>query len=259
MNIADKRIRNLVITVLAVLAFFLLVQSVSAIVSIKEKRNMMPNNMITVRGTGEAIGTPDIATFTVTIQENNKDVATAQQAMTEKANKAVDYLKQQGIEEKDIKTISYTTEPQYDYNVVNMGVARAPQLVGYTASESFSVKVRDTAKAGEILTHIASLQIGTVSTLSFTIDDPESLKVEAKEEAIKKARAEADRIAKALGVRLERVVSFYEEYPYEGPMGYGADMSVSSVRAQNAMVAPKLQAGEEKVTATVSVSYEVEN
>jgi uncharacterized protein YggE len=255
MNILeDKRVRNLIIAVLVLLAVFLLVQSIAALAGIKEKRNMMPSNVITVRGTGEAIGTPDIATFSFTARENNTDVAAAQKTMTDKINRAIDYLKEQGIEEKDIKTESYYTNPTYRYS--NAGQV----LTGYEVSETVSVKVRDVAKAGELLTAIAGFQIGEVSSLSFTIDDPENLKAEAKKQAIEKAEAEAKQIAEALGVDLERVVGFYEEYP-QYPMPYGGEMdaSISSVRAQAASPAPQLPTGEQKVTAHVSVTYEIED
>jgi uncharacterized protein YggE len=252
----DNRVRTLVIIVLALLGLFLLIQSIAAAVAIDEKDGMMPTNVISVRGVGEVVGTPDIATFSFTIRENAKDVAAAQQAMTEKSNRAIDYLKEQGIDEKDMKTESYYTNPTYQY-LINPS---RQTISGYEVSRTVSVKVRDLAKAGNFLTEIAALQIGEVSGLSFTIDDIESLKADAKKQAIEKAKEDAEKTADALGVDLGEIVGFYEEYPYDRPYesaGYGGDM-MSATKVQNA-VAPALQPGETKVTATVSISYELED
>lgn len=257
MNTLDVRVRNMIIAVLAVLCLFLVIQSIAALAKMEKDDGMYPSNVITVRGTGEALGTPDIATFSFTVREENKDVAAAQQAMAEKGNKAKDFLKAQGIEEKDIKTESYYSNPEYNYSN-GMMYPSNPVLRGYSVSETVSVKVRDTAKAGEILTGLAALKIGEVGALSFTIDDIDALKMEAKKEAIDKAKAEAENIASALGVDLEGIVSFYEEYPYEG--GYGGEMMNASMdKSSGITIAPTFEVGEQKVTANVTITYEIED
>ena len=256
----------MIVVVLAVLAFFLLVQSVAAIKGIDEKDGMPPTNAITVRGEGEAIATPDVATFSYTVRENNKDVAVAQKAMSDKANRAIDYLKEKGIAAKDIKTENYYTNPQYQYvqGACSGGICPPGRqvLTGYEVAQTVSVKVRDVSKAGDLLTGIAGLQIGEITSLSFTVDDKDVLRVEAKKQAIAKAKAEAEAIADALGVDLDGIVGFYEEYPHERPYPYGGtamNESLSSVKAQDASVAPNLQTGEQKVTAIVSITYEIED
>jgi len=262
MHILDIRIRNMIIAVLAVLALFLLVKSVGAIKEIADKSDAYPAATISVRGTGEAIGTPDVATFNFTVREKSEDVASAQKLMSEKANKAIDYLKQQGVEVKDIKTESYYTNPMYDYvqeasTEMMYPVYPSKQvLTGYEVSETVSVKVRDIKKAGEFLTAIAKLKIGEVSSLSFTIDDKEALKAEAKKMAIEKARKDAEHIAKSLNVDLKGVVGFYEETPYEGGM-YEANMM--NVKVMDGGATPNLETGEQKVTVNVSVTYEIKD
>jgi len=58
---------------------------------------------------------PDTATFSVTVQEEAKDVKAAQEVATKKGNDIKSYLKSQGIDEKDIQTTDYSVYPQYDY------------------------------------------------------------------------------------------------------------------------------------------------
>ena len=258
----EKLIKNLVITVLSALALFLLIESVVAITDISiKKESFMPSNVITARGVGEALSVPDIATFTFTVREEAKDVAQAQQKSSDKANKAIAYVKEKGIEDKDIKTEGYNTNPKYDYTG---GVVCAygsycppskPVLTGYEVSQTVSVKVRDIAKAGDLLAGIANLSIGEVSGISLTIDSPEALKAQAKADAIVKAKADAETTAKNLGLHLGRVVSFYEETPVNDyPMALGAPMMAKS---STESVSPTIQPGEQKITSTVSITYEV--
>lgn len=259
----DERLKKLSAIALSTLILFLVVESVAALADIRIKKDsFMPTNVISAAGVGEAVGTPDVATFSFTIRENGKDVAVAQQSMTAKANKAIDYLKKQGITEKDIKTESYYTNPTYQYsNSICTAYGCPPSkqtLTGYEVSETVSVKVRDLSKAGDLLTGIAGLQIGEVSSLSFTMDDPDKLKADAKKQAIENARADAERTASALGVRLGKVISFYEDSasPY---YNYGeGDISLSALKFQASDVAPApIQPGEQKTSVSVVVTYSI--
>lgn len=251
----------MIIAVLAVLALFLVIESVAVLFSIKQKSDVYPTNTITIRGTGEAIGTPDIATFNFTVREKSKDIASAQKLMTEKVNKAIDYLKQQGVEAKDIKTESYYSSPSYDYVNSSMMYPVYPSntvLTGYEVSETVTVKARDITKAGGFLTAIANLKIGEVSALTFAIDDLDALKVEAKKMAIEKAYADAKATAKTLNVRLRGVVGFYDETPNMAG-GYDGSMMNASIKVMEVGPAPTLETGEQKVTVNVSVTYEIKD
>lgn len=258
----DAKVRKLLIVTLSVLILFLVVESIAALADIGiRKESVMPSNVISVRAEGEAVATPDIATFSFTVRETAKDAASVQQAMSDKANKAIAYLKENGIEDKDIKTENYTTNPKYDYQggVCNGGICTPSKqiLSGYEASESVSVKVRDTAKAGTLLTGIAGLSVGEVSSLSFTIDDTDALKAKAKADAIKKAKADAEATAKNLGVHLGKIVGFYEES--DGDLYRSASVAPTMMKAEGfaGNVAPDLEKGEQKVTSAVSITYEV--
>lgn len=247
------------LVVIGLLGVFLLVQTIVLIVDVGiRKQNVIHSNIISARGVGEVVAVPDIAKFTFTVREQGKDVASVQQAMTSKANSAIEYLKEQGIEDRDIKTESYYTNPQYEYTPTVCSPTFCPPsrqtISGYEVSQTVSVKVRDIAKAGELLTQISALSITEVSNLTLTVDDQDALKAQAKANAIAKAREDAENIAKSLGVKLGDIVGFYEETP--GYYGYGGEMERSSVVKADS-VAPNIQTGEQKFTTTVSVNYSV--
>lgn len=256
--------RMMAATALGVLALFLLVATIKVL---KEYRfvgsGVTATNTITVSGSGEVFAVPDIATFSVTVQEEAKEVKPAQDAATKKSNDIFAYLKSEGVDEKDIQTTDYNVYPQYDYmqaTVCREGYCPPGKQVlrGYQVSMTLTVKVRDTKKAGDLLSGVGSRGATQVSGLSFTIDDEDALKAEAREKAIEKARAKADQLADQLGVSVVRVVGFSEDGNY--PIYYAkAEMSMAvDGRGGAAMPpSPEIPTGQNKITSNVSITYEI--
>ena len=173
--------RTMAATALGFLALFLLIITLS---TLKEYRfigsGVAATNTITVSGEGEVFAVPDMATFSITIQEEAKEVKDAQGVATKKSNDIIAYLKGEGIEEKDIKTADYSVYPQYDYvqdSVCRDGYCPGGKQVlrGFQVSQTLNVKVRDTKKAGDLLSGVGSRGASSVSGLSFTIDDEDAL------------------------------------------------------------------------------------
>ncbi len=150
--------------------------------------------------------------------------------------------------------------PKYDYNQVVCYAYPCPQksptITGYIATQSITVKVRNTDTANEVRTGLTGLGITNISGPTFSIDDEDSLKDQAREMAIKNAKAKAEVLAKQLGVRLGEVVSFSENSGGY-PIMYAAkamDMAVSSMAPERA---PELPKGENKITSSVTITYEI--
>ncbi len=253
------------LAVIVLLALYLFILAISEFKSMRYiGSGVSASNTITVSGDGEATAVPDMAMFSVTIQERAKTVAEAQEMATEKSNDIVDYLKEQGIEDKDIQTADYSVYPEYEYETRVCApneycVPGRQNLVGYQVSQTLTVKVRDTEQAGDLLTGVGSRGASQVSGLSFTIDDEDALQNEARDEAIAKAKEKAEALADSLGVKIVRVVGFSENGSYPPtPYAYGRggaamDMAV----AQEAKVAPALPTGENKIYSNVTVTYEI--
>lgn len=250
---------------LGFLALFLLVQTVKAM---KEYRyvgsGVTASNTITVTGQGEVFAVPDRATFTVTVREEGEEVADAQDKSTAKINAIIDYLKGAGVEEKDIKTQSYNVNPKYEWEqkacAANGYCSPGNQkLVGFEVYQVLEVKVQDPKKAGELLTGVGSKGASEVSSLSFTIEDEDQLRSEAREQAIAEAKEKADALAKQLGVSVVRVVGFYEDAGGYPPMPYAArgGMAMDAAMNESKAVAPSLPTGENKILSNVNVTYEI--
>ena len=217
--------------------------------------------VISVVGTGEAVAIPDIATFSFSVKSEADTASEAQDQSAESINAILAYLKEQGIEDKDIKTLYYNLNPVYDWTnsicKVNGYCPPGQQILrGYEANQTIEVKVRDTAKAGELISGVGTRGATDVSGLQFTVDDESATLAEAREKAIEDAKEKADQLAKDLGVRIVRMTGFWENqpYPYDG---YGG-VKMESAVAMDAVAVPGTPMGESSMTVQVNISYEVQ-
>ncbi|MFA6533964.1 MAG: SIMPL domain-containing protein [Patescibacteria group bacterium] len=205
---------------------------------------------ISISGEGKVTALPDIATFTVGVQTEKVAVAAAQTENNDKMNKIIAAIKGMGVKAEDIQTTDYNIYPQYDY------LDGRQSLRGYQVIQSVLVKVRDMGKVGDIFAKAGELGANNVGGLSFTIDEPEQYRQEARLKALENAKSKAEALAKAAGIKLGKVVSFSESSGgYTPPYAY--DKSLSSVgMGGGGIVAPEIQAGNQEIVIDVVVSYE---
>lgn len=253
-------------TALGVLALFLLAATFAEFKGIRFiGSGVNATNVISVSGSGEVFAVPDTATFSVTVQEEAKEVKIAQDAATKKNNDIIAYLKSGGVDAKDIQTTDYNVYPQYDYETSTScreGVPCPPYgrqvLRGFQVSQTLTVKVRDTQKAGDLLSGVGSRGASQVSGLSFTIDAQKALEAEARGKAIDDAHAKAETLAGQLGVALVRIVGFSEGGG--GQIYYAkATMAMDSLGRGGAEAppSPEIATGQNKIMSNVDVTYEI--
>ena len=245
--------------VLITLTVFIALQSLIALMSLRYiGAGVQPTNVISVSGYGEAFGAADIATFSFSVVSEKSTVAAAQTDATNKINAITKYIKDAGVAEKDIQTTDYSVYPQYEYNQIVCVSYPCPSgrqvLKGYQVRQTTTIKVRDLAKAGELLTGVGGKGATEMSGLNFTFDDPNKLQNDARGKAISDAKTKADQLAKQLGVSLVRVVSFNENGGgYPGPM-YTKAVGMGGDAVQSA---PEISVGQNKVSSSVSITYEI--
>ena len=215
---------------------------------------VIPSRTINVTAEGKTVVAPDIAQFSFSVVAEGKDPEKLAEENTKKMNDAIAYVKSQGVEAKDIKTAGYNLSPKYNYDPKT----GRSFINGYTITQTVFVKVRDFAKVGKLIGSLPIYGINDISSLSFDIEDPDKYLSQAREEAFAKARAKAEAMAKQNGVRISRVINFYESsggyprpYMYE-TFGKGGDMG-----APTAPPAPAIEPGSQEVTVNVNVTYEI--
>jgi len=251
---------------LAILSVFFLVKIYG---SLKENsfigQDIYPQTTISVTGEGEMSAVPDVATFSFSIVKEDLVVKTAQQKVDTIMASVLDYLKKAGVEEKDIKTISYNIYPRYEWK--NTGAAcygtycpipeQTRELVGYEVSQNVSVKLKDIDKAGEILSSIGGLGVTNVSGLNFEIDDEEELKRGAREMAIQEAKEKAQKLAKDLDVKLVRIVSYSSNEGNEYPDYAKNETAYGLGSGAVAPMTASIPVGEDEIKVIVYLTYEI--
>lgn len=216
---------------------------------------------ISVTGEGEVLAVPDIGQFTFSVEAEADTAAVAQEESGTKMNTILQYLRDQGIADKDIKTQNYNLYPKYRWEerVCQIGTYCGPgeQIQdGFTVSQSVTVKVRTIADAGKIIAGVGELGATNISGLSFTIDDTDALKAQARAEAIAEAQQKAALLAQQLGVRVVRLVGYYEDEggyyePYYQERAFALDSGGGSFNG------PEFPTGEQSTKVRLTITYEV--
>ena len=256
----SKNVRSLVMLVLASATIALLVY---AHTTYKMSQNQYGPTTINVRGEGEVLAKPDIGSFSFSVRAEGEDAAEAQEKSAEINNAIIAYLKEQGVEEKDIKTQYYNLNPKYRYEerVCPFGSycpPGEPIIDGYEVSQNVTVKVRDLDKSGDLITGVGERGASAISGLSFPLAATANLEAEAREIAIADAKDKAEKLVKDLDSRIVKLVGFYEEEYYPMPYGYGGDMLATAVVSMDAAPAsPELPTGENTIRKVVNITYEI--
>lgn len=204
---------------------------------------------ITVRGTGEARAVADVAEISLGVTTGRMPTAEAAvEALTDKFSQVAAALKELGIEDKDIKTTNLSTQPVYNYRDGRQAIE------GYESTENVTVTIRQPDRIGEIVTRVTAEGVNQTGNVTFKIDDPANLESEARKEAIDDARKNAEELAAALGVKLGKVKGFEVLEDGGMPIPFRAEM----MAVDDGGGALPVPAGEEKITANVQVTYELE-
>ncbi len=197
---------------------------------------------------GESTRVPDLATISTGVETR---AASAGAALSEAARRVAAMraeLKKAGVADRDIQTSSIRLNPQYIY-----ADGKAPRLTGYEANNTLSVRFRNVADSGKVIDALVAAGANQINGPSFSIEDPAAALDEARTRAIARGRAQADLYARALGLRVVRVVSVSElggDYapPPMPMMARAAEMDSST----------KIDPGEQKLNVNLAMTFELQ-
>lgn len=244
----NQNVKGVLVAVGVLLSIFLALKSWEVWSGLSQTDFNRPS--ITINGDGKVFAKPDIAQVSLGVQVEKPTIEEAQKEATEISNNTLKMLKESGVDEKDIKTTNYSITPVYDYR---MGGNR---VRGYQVSQSMQVKIRNLSKSGVILSSAGELGANQVGGLSFTTDDPEKLREEARNKAIEDARSKAEALSKKLGVKLGKIISFYESGGGIPPIPYFAESKAMGIGGGMA-TPPEIPVGENEIAVSVSVTYQL--
>ncbi|MFM8451281.1 MAG: SIMPL domain-containing protein [Acidimicrobiaceae bacterium] len=162
---------------------------------------------VTVEATGSVKVVPDAVQFNFSFFAIDSTSSSALERATGLAGQAREALDEAKIDNDDIATRSVSIYPEYSYSQDGK-----QNLIGFRATQSFAVTLRDTTSAGEVVDAVVA-SVGTdlsIDTLSPILIDSKDASEQARESAIKLAKKKAEDYADLLGVDLGNVISLRE-------------------------------------------------
>jgi uncharacterized protein YggE len=205
-----------------------------------------PPATISVTGEASVSVAPDLAQIDGGVTSEAKTAREASDANNAAMGKVLLALKGAGIEEKDFQTSRLSLQPQSAPNPSRPG---PPAIVGYRASNRVTVRVRDVAKAANVIDTMVGAGANDIGGISFTVSNASKLLDEAREQAVADARRKAEIYAKATGVTLGAPLSISEE-------GAAAPITFRRMAAGMAAATP-VAPGEETLHITVGVAWAI--
>ncbi len=206
------------------------------------------SRQVTVIGTGTATTAPDAAWLQLGAETRGDSPAAALDECARALGAMAGVLREQGVPESALRTGALNVQPEWQHH----GSDDGPRVVGYQASTTLGVTVRDLPNAGTLATATlaAAGAAGRLHSLQFGITDPVGPAREARAGAYADARAKAEQYAGLAGVELGDLLALSESTE-RGPEPGGI---LSAMAAEGRQPMP-MYAGENQVTAVVTASW----
>lgn len=204
--------------------------------------------LLSVSAHAEARRTPDIAQVSAGVTTQAADANASMRQNAEQMTKVIAAIRAAGISERDVQTSGINLNPQYRYVE-----SQPPAITGYQASNTVNVTVRDLSRLGKILDSLVATGANQINGPTFDVDHKESAFDEARRGALDNARQRADMYAKALGLRVRRIVSIDETGGRSMPPPIRMMAMAKADRAESTPVSP----GENVLDANIDVVFEL--
>lgn len=208
---------------------------------------------VSVSATGQADVVPDAAKASITVEVTDPTTAqTAQQQAAVAATGVIDALTKAGVDKADIATQGISVAPAYNYT--NDG---GQQLIGYRASQTFTVTLRDLTTAGATLDAVVAAggNAVRVDSVSAFVTDPTQAANKARQQAVEIATAQAKQYAELLGFTLGPVASVSESSSVAPPPVALSDAAAASPEGK---VPTPVEPGTTQVSVTLNVAWSIE-
>lgn len=234
-------LRSTILSAGAVAAVITAVAILSAEISMAADSDKM-DRTVSVSATGSVTADPDVAQISagvVTEADSAKDAMSRNSVVM---TKLIDGLKAAGIQPKDIQTTTLNVEPRY----TQPKDGRVATINGYRVVNQVRLTVRDVKRLGDVLDQAIALGANQINHIAFDIADPETLKDEARKQAMENARRRGELYARAAGGQLGPVLRISESVGEPHPMPGGRMAMRASV---------PIEAGTRNLEVEVHVTY----
>jgi uncharacterized protein YggE len=216
----------------------------------QEQSSKVIPNSIWVGADGKFESDPDTALVQFGISAQEEKLQDATQKATQATEQVRQLLRSNGIDPSEAQIGRFTTQPVYDYKNAKR------KLVGYRVDASISVKLKDFSKIGPISQGLSTMDV-TDTSISYQLDNIDSAKIKAVQDALRRTHDEANAVAQAGGRGLGELsyasVDTFEQQPVR-PMMMMKTMGAADSSAPPPPPPPPAGFSAEKITVTAHVN-----
>jgi uncharacterized protein len=184
---------------------------------------------LNIAGNAEVHVAPDAAIISTGVVTEGDTAAGTLKAASAAVAKVVGAIRAFGVEAKDLQTSGLALEAR-TYHPDKPSPTDKPHIIGYTAANTITVRVRDLAKLGDLIDKVAVAGANRIDGIEFVVSNQDGLLDEARRKAVADAKGKADLYAQAAGLTLGKLMSLTEESgsPVPRPMGRAMSMSTAA-------------------------------
>lgn len=194
---------------------------------------------------------PDIVTIGAGVNTEAPTAVEALRQNSEKMRNVIDRIKALGVDEEDIQTTGINLNARFDYDRTN----QRQVFRGYQVSNRVSVKLREIDETGEVLDALVVAGANDLSGPSFSIEDDEAAKDEARSRAVERAQKRAQSYAEMVGYGGVRVLAISEAIRASGPMP--PMVSRDAIMVTGARANAPVQPGQVSTGVSITIKYEM--
>jgi len=204
----------------------------------------IPKPTVDVNGESVIMVIPDEATLSVQVEYSGKDARTVQNQTDATINQVFQFLKKEGIDQKDIKTQYLRLNKNYDYQT---------KAYSYVANQSLEIHIRDLDKYSSLMNGLLDTGINRITGITFDSSNREALVKQARANAMHDAKEKAQLYASTVGQEIGKAlhISEFRQEVSPGPF-YAKAMAM-----EDSTGGPSVAAGELEIRVQINVSFEL--
>ena len=206
-----------------------------------------PVPQIVTSATAEVRVSPDKATVSIGVQSRASTAAAAATQNAQKQRAVIDAIKAKGVPAEQISTTSFNVVPETIYD--REGRA-APRTTSYLVMNTVNVDLKRIDLVGPVIDAALVAGANQINSLQFGLQSADSARRAALSQAVIKARADADAIARAaggsLGTLIEVQASDFQQGP---PIPFAARGRIAATAEMQTPVEPGLETVRASITA----------
>ncbi len=213
-------------------------------------------SILTVTGSAQVEAQPDRATIVFAVETEGPTAQEAGEANARSMTAVTAAIRAagEGVPGLRVESSGYSVTPRYG----SMEPDRSREIVGYTARNGVRTLIDDAGRVGELVDAALSAGANRISNLHFEVRDPDTYRHQALQQAVAKARADAEIIAAALGMRLGPALDVQggAEMPSPRTLSFQAEPFMREMA--DASPTP-VEAGLQTIPAEVRIRFRLEN